>query len=381
VGATPSQVFGPQMHACVQHIYGEANMSKMRRTDSDTPKKHIKKSAKSLGCEFVWWTADPKWRSNFPSYASPAPLNVKNLGRQSPCVVMTHTKSSQQLACELVRTHKLKANEIGIMVAGNSGLPGGQCGHITPHNAPWELDIKEVKPHRTQEESVVANWIRHQVEPLGQRDPHVKAHDKMRDLFSATIAGEWGLLTDKERDYDTFQGINYVSTTNAADYYDCWVVRNAKIGREAYYKDHDEYGYNIEDLAEPIQIGALLFAAAPNANASGKTGGSTKRTLNTRACREYLFFEQALKVSIMAVIDAAIREQMTGNPIKVLILCAMGGGLYWPSKLKEIPGEDFYKRLINQILEMQVDSNSGLVTRRSFFTGVYFAWLPKPKKK
>lgn len=367
-GATPPQVFGPQMHAC--SIFTESPICTMT---SGYYEPDCKQSLESLGCQTLWYAKDKAWREAFDhTLFKPPPLDVDTLpAAPHICPVRTQNGISQNVARDLIAQSKHPGQKIGVVVAGNSGLPGGATSAI----GKWVLDVEKVHPfHKSQEESVVANWIRHQIEPLREHEPHKKAHEKMRELFTATICNEWGLPSTDKSDYMTKQGIDYVRTKNAADYYDCWVVRNAKIGLELRGSDRRKYAYTTTDLAAPKKIGALFFACAPNGNCYNSDGGSTARTLNALASKNYHFFQAGLKITIMAVIDAAIKEQMQGKPLKVLIFNAIGGGLYWPKKARgagEEPPPNFYKTVMNDILQTACDSSIGPIARGRFFDAIY----------
>jgi hypothetical protein len=353
-----------------------------------------KSSAESLGCETLWYRPARAWvqevaQSYWPSHRFPMPpLDVGALCPQHPegatsaptMVFSTEQIKSQNLVVDLVHREIHPAASIGIVIAGNSGLPGGAtCPIVRGGVAPWALDPAKVHPeHRTQEESVVSNWIRHQIEPLGETNPAEKPGEKMRKLVVATIGGEWGLKSADAHDLITMQGVDYVNSHNPADYHDCWVVRFAKVGAE------DHRGYTVEGLAQPTQVGGLFFACAPNANAANRDFGSMARTKNKLASSDFSFFSDGLKAAIVGVVDAAIQEQKHGNPVTVLVFNPLGGGIYWPGRRSQQrgggPTVGFYQQLVNEVLDTEVDAEGGKKYKRwQFFQGIYFSFLsPNP---
>ena len=111
-------------------------------------------------------------------------------------------------------------NKIGVMIAGNSGRPGGSVGYIgqTPMPAPVEGRIRAT--YRVQEEDMVSNWLQ-----------TTKFYDPDIDLdryFSTAIGGLWGLedpflRRGQPKALHTVQGIDY-TRANHYHYGDAWVV-------------------------------------------------------------------------------------------------------------------------------------------------------------
>ncbi|CAD7957808.1 unnamed protein product [Amoebophrya sp. A120] len=377
-------------------------------TVSFRPKNEKTGVSGQLGCEFVWYGRDEEWHKtgrnfpvdpdwpNFPRHLLPHsldltketlhlhPLNLlkpvdKRLEnyKHNPLVFQSKWKGtrtwnsgggrppaqykhaldegfkSQNLVSQLIAPDiGIPAENIGLVVAGNSGLPGGGIAGLGPDGA----QLKQGGIHAnydSQEESLVSNWIHYQVEyekdhrSRGPRwiDPRIL----VGDLYASTIQNEWGLKNDHWADYTTIQGVNYRSTENPVDFSDCWVVRNTRIGDEERYRTPEgksKSGYKRpgpDNKHVGEKIGGLFFASAPNAAGQRGDFGSTARTLNLRATDKQLmgegpavkedvvFFLAGLEAAITGVIDAAIKEQLLfGIPISVLVFNPFGGGLYWP---------------------------------------------------
>ncbi|CAD7957804.1 unnamed protein product [Amoebophrya sp. A120] len=287
-----------------------------------------------------------------PHTGAPAwePLPVYQLGQNVAVQLVSLSQDKVQIRKNYLgqrmseREMDISPEEIAIVIAGNSGLPGGRTAWISKKGEQL-LDVKRVHAsHGSQEESVVSNWITNEArwffETLLHNTGTADAYKwVMWNLYAGTIGGKWGLYNQDQESEEwcsTLQGVNYVKTENPVDYSDCWVVRNTRIGPE----DEDEKQYQTMDGANEwgMKIGGLFFVAAPNAGSRLTPVGSTARTLNKRASDSFLggegdfgFFLQGLEAAVTGVIDAAIREQLlSGRPTQVLIFNKLGGGLYWP---------------------------------------------------
>ena len=119
---------------------------------------------------------------------------------------------------------------IGVQVAGNSGRPGGACGH-------WDGNVRSIHGrHTTQEEAVVSNW-------LATECGRGSGPRQWSALFRDTIWNRWGLSSPGEETTDpsTLQGVNYRDTTKSADYCDVWVVRSAYVSAMFDANDGDDH--------------------------------------------------------------------------------------------------------------------------------------------
>ena len=89
---------------------------------------------------------------------------------------------STNMTLELAKVHP--GSRIGLVIAGNSGRPGGACGHMDKFNRPY---VDSLHHHSTQEEDVVSNWLLTHQKAEGT-DPN--------KLFANTIGGEGQRTTE-----------------------------------------------------------------------------------------------------------------------------------------------------------------------------------------
>lgn len=108
---------------------------------------------------------------------------------------------------------------VGIMVAANSGLPGGKLGNQFVSNK-----FKIHANYRPQEEDVVSAWLN-------------SINKSTRDaVFKSNLFKRWGLIKPikegNDAEYDTLQGINYNAINTIQDmekYGDAWVVKDVSL--------------------------------------------------------------------------------------------------------------------------------------------------------
>eukprot|EP00392_Amoebophrya_sp_AT5.2_P010118 g10171.t1 len=348
---------------------------------------------------------------------------------------------AQNLVHDLVTSEKyadtakpkalVNAREIAIVVAADGGLPGGVMSKINEADGgktTAEANIEQIhNGHDDEEGSVVSNWYVHQVRAypaithkkfVEKRNP---AADRVLELFNKALQGKWGLLVHtnptkhRKNSYETVQGVDYVHTRNPVSFADCWVVRYARIGQEKAtpqlwkIKKDDHAGKKMQnpDKATPKltgkaypnmrkdghKIAALLFVPAPNGNVSNvplSTEASpvsqSSPTLNKYATENLNFFKASLQASVVAALDAAIREQLLyKNPIKVLVLEKLGAALHWPRDAasgkrsgKGGAAMAVYKKIIDAALDemVEVENVAGVeggkkqLPKRAFFDDV-----------
>ena len=105
---------------------------------------------------------------------------------------------------------------------------------------------------------------------------------RMSELFFATIAYRWGAASSGSSAAGRAQGVDYTTTTSAADFGDAWVVRDAKLRR-----------------AGTEATAHLVFVIWPSAAlTSGANESDEKKN----------FFVDCVRVSVRAGLDAMIRE-------------------------------------------------------------------------
>ena len=129
---------------------------------------------------------------------------------------------------------------IAVQIAANSGRPGGACGNS-------DGSVSGVHDrHRTQEESVVSNWlVTEYYASLSSSSSSSSSSRAAMDfderaaaaawnaIFRSTIHGRWGMVRLRgSTSPETLQGVDYVHTTDSEDYADAWVVRRAAVSAQ-----------------------------------------------------------------------------------------------------------------------------------------------------
>ena len=249
------------------------------------------------------------------------PHNYARPAIKLPVTEVKHERGAVGYARALYRTlNKGGAinEKIGLMIAGNNGRPGGSVGHglrSIPIVNQGMVDSGVRFELTTQEESVVSDWL----DAVAGSE-----HEARSRVFRSTICGLWG---QKARGSpETIQGVNYKTSTDAADYDRAWVVRDASL-------EHDG-----ECTA------TLVFVAGPNANGSaGNQGGSMRETFSQKAHDEYPFFKKCVSVSVRAGLLAMREEKVTHA-----LVAYVSGGLYAGNHKARIRGE--FKELVEQLV-------------------------------
>ena len=233
-----------------------------------------------------------------------------------------HKRGAVGLALQI--QEKGQNEKIGLMVAGNSGRPGGGVGR--------GLDDIPTVNHKeigrgirgkldTQEESVVASWM------YGECGNDGECRDA---LFRSTICGRWG---QTERQGATMiNGVDYTDADESS-YAEAWVVRDAKL---------------VESLENTTKVEAtLVFVAGPNAgfSFSDSSGGygSTKSTVNIKAKDDYGVFEASVKASVRAGL-LAMQQEGVQHALVARVSC----GIYAGTHKEEINKE--YLKLVQEIV-------------------------------
>eukprot|EP00392_Amoebophrya_sp_AT5.2_P003289 g3294.t1 len=240
------------------------------------------------------------------------------------------------------------AEEVAIVVAGNSGLPGGGTCNIVEGagEEPFALDIERThNGYATQEESVLSNVYVHTTTPHsaskvmpsyivpdgpnGEAAKYMNvAAEKAVAFYESTLQGRWGLKSANADDFTTVQGVNFVETKNPIDFSDCWVLRFPRVGQEPEipqtrdeqlwtYRDQNRRTGRVQDAGPRFQ------AAQDRAYPDAKTGGHRIGALLFQA-------------AVTGALNAAILEQLLHrNPLKTLVFNKLGGGIYWPHSYVE----------------------------------------------
>ena len=265
--------------------------------------------------------------------AGAAPLLLR---QGAGCSIATDPGGSTSVAWLAALRHPGAA--VGVLVAANSGRPGGGCG--------MRGCVRRIRPHRTHEEDIVSNWLFTECggEPAA-----------MDQLYCATINEWWGLVDTDSRSPRTVQGVDYTRATSAAAYADVWVVRDALLCAKAVSRNRAP----VFDLTRPVRA-SLFFAGGPNAGASRSPTGSMARTLNVRAKADYRFFRACVRAALAAALDA-----MRAEGITVAILCRLSAGIYGGPHRAAILAE--YPSLVDSVL---AEPAAGGPPRGAFFAAV-----------
>jgi len=111
-----------------------------------------------------------------PTTASTTVCSVTPLGKV-PDGQNTVNRSGQAAAV----AESKSGERVGLLIAGNSGLPGGSMGHIgTEHG---EKENVHAQHYETQEEDVISSWLIAESEATRADVKSKKKEEQMRDIF------------------------------------------------------------------------------------------------------------------------------------------------------------------------------------------------------
>jgi hypothetical protein len=235
---------------------------------------------------------------------------------------------------------------VGIMIAANSGLPGGALA-FRP-NAITENDLNLI----TQEESTWANVV------LTNCKNNPRAQQAFHDN---TIGNQWGMVN--KSDTMTKQGIDFTKTMDASSYNSSYIIPDQLISEvsvnPATQKKHLNNG--------EVYYATFVFADSVNANPEiGSETGTMKRTLNNKAVNDYDFFCKCIKMKLRSALDAMASESVT-YPLIARLSC----GIYAHPSRKNAIRNDFSRLLIEVLSES--------VGPRDEKRGQYFTQVIMPK--
>jgi hypothetical protein len=233
--------------------------------------------------------------------------------------------------------------KIGLLIAGNSGSPGGMGGKLFGSDYTARYPILNLhRPGDLQEESTIYNWLKQETQILGKRfSPEI--------LLNHSIRGQWG-LTDLDQDakvddYNTLQGINY-TRANPSKYRTAWVYQDCCL-----------------DIINPLIKANFVFVAGPNINAEGNPNGSMKRTKNTvLKLSEHTnklnaidpINEDELTCTFVQGIKEALRAGLFASHksgCEIVIVPYVSGGIYLSSNSRVL---ERFKRLIYPVILNEV---------------------------
>lgn len=301
------------------------------------------------------------------------------------------------LAIHLSRTYP--SDSIGILVAGNSGRPGGACGNI-------KIDYKEKKyrpivsnlhhKHKTQEEDILSNWLTTVgdanrvyestiggINRWGMYWPDWTAipgaerllRDQNPHLPIPNTASIWSdpLIVDKI--YRTRQGVDYREAQPIA-YRDAWHVKNCAVSEKC------TNGFNALNSVAC----SLIFVAGPLANPEQSlympreqtNYTSTQfRTVNQLAVDDYQFFRSCVKETFRAALTS-----MALNGDTIAVLCHVSGGIYAGNHSQKYGSKnmDNFKELKDIVNEVLQSYTTPGIRLGSFFEKVVFSPYAPPER-
>lgn len=254
--------------------------------------------------------------------------------------IINESGGSTNIAIRL--KEKFPDSSIGIVVAGNSGRPGGACGHM---NSKGYAYVDSLGHHKTQEEDVVSNWL--------LTHKHIEGTSP-NTLFKNTIGGEkrWGMVhpdwrNNKKEVFYTIQEKHY-RNAQPEDYTDAWYVDNCLVS----FKTKNSYNFE-----KNIRC-SLVFVAGPQAkdghkltapNKIGDYSSTQYRTFNSSAANDYSVFIKSVERTFYA---ALLSMAMKGDNIAVL--CHVSGGIYagkWRTKYgDQAPNLVELESVVNNVL-------------------------------
>ena len=209
-----------------------------------------------------------------------------------------------------------QVSRIGVMIAGNSGRPGGAI--YKPWFASPQQRLQGVSPgHRTQEEGIVAAWLvgseRTAPHQLSAKWDQLlrETYANMEFRFVHCLHNKWGMVENdvkafkgfideyrrpindpsrwpddvRQRWLATRQGVDYVNTQHEGDYGDAWILPDADLCVDK--SDGGTTGWRFFKLDQIVRT-TLIFVAGPNAcpRQGNHMMGSMLRTQNKRVLDE-----------------------------------------------------------------------------------------------
>jgi hypothetical protein len=268
----------------------------------------------------------------------------------------------------------MKMGKTAVLLAGNSGLPGGAVGLNMKIKGDIAVKSLQDKSYGTQEEDVVKGWLMTEYNVIGK-----KIEDNM-DL----IWDKYGMMDFSSTDTRTRQGVNYTNLKLSQPiliktlklighpleklYADALVVRNALLSPKLSRKP-DKYNYS-----EAVST-TLVFVAGPNVGAkgSGDKRSTTLRTFNEALSEDYEKFRNAVKWTYYAALHAMAMEGRD-----VALLCWVSGDLY-AGPFSHIYGVKSdgseLKKIITEVLNMKCIIKGNTSTLSNCFTKVVVVGL------
>lgn len=258
-------------------------------------------------------------RSFALNYSLSSCMNVNTSVLLAKYQTPLHSKESTQVEVQqdedqgcVGLAKRLDEFKCGIVIAGNSGRPGGAVGprynELTVHNDSIRTD------HTTQEEDVVSAWL-----------SSYKPYDiNPNDIFYKTLYKTFGVFNDRTK--TTLQGVDFTNAKEFA-YYDSYCVEKAPLQlKKLGTKEFISFG-DIPVYAD------LYFVSGPNANV--QRGVSTTFTYNAKA-KNYMFYKNCLYNAIASAIDHMIIKQCN-----CALIPKIGCGIYADKSFKKRISAEF----------------------------------------
>lgn len=213
-------------------------------------------------------------------------------------------------------------NRVGVMIAANSGMPGGGLGYRPADIKTSDLSVP------TQEESVWANAV---LTECGED------RAKQSAFHGSTIKGKWGLIGNVR----TVQGIDFTAAQTPSAYNGAYVVKGHSLSAM-------ENGALKKDTQYPA---TFVFADSVNANPSiGTKDGTMQRTLNQRAIGDQQFFRECVKTKLRSALDA-----MAANGVTHPVIAQLSCGIYAGNHQMYMKTE--FGNILNEVLNEKVGPN------------------------
>jgi hypothetical protein len=215
----------------------------------------------------------------------------------------------------------VKDRRVGIVVAANSGRPGGSIGW---GDGSGGVSLEHLHArHKTQEEDIVSNWLlTHAFNQCGSMVGEQQLDTTAVAVAFSGICNAWGLSSRSLLGGNTtLQGVDYTKTKSPMDYADVWTVQNIQLSCkcESVRDQHQWFDHSDQFTA------SLYFCAAPNVSQPGQATpfGSVARTFNPLAHSDANMFFGGVKCALRAALFA-----MALDKVQVVLLPLLGGGVY-----------------------------------------------------
>lgn len=279
------------------------------------------------------------------------PLRPRKLENEAILEELENAAGAVNVGWGTANNTRFAGKKIGVMVAGNSGKPGGSVGTLD-----GEIRKRAVRAdYETQEEDIVSDWLY-----TASAD-----HSVRNAVYGATIGQKWGMLDVRKGSTNTktIQGVNYVDAKNPNYhiYGEAWTVNDVLLSM----KKFDGAGVPYYDRSRTYQA-SLVFVSGPNAGCERGRTSSTGRTLNKHAAENYDYFRIGVKDAVRAGLDA-----MAAIGCDVALVARISCGIYAGDHKARINAE--YNKLVNEVLDEQVYSS---FTRRQYFDRIAIPMLP-----